>query len=73
MKGKYKMKEIILKVEGMVCGGCEKRVENILSSLEGIETVEASHEENMVKIKLNKDLNIDLIKEKIEDLGFEVK
>ena len=36
------MKKNIIKVEGMVCGGCEKRVENVLSTLEGINKVKAN-------------------------------
>ena len=33
------MKEIILNVKGMVCGGCEKRVQNALSTIEGVENI----------------------------------
>ena len=31
------MKELIINVEGMVCGGCENRVNNVLSQIEGVE------------------------------------
>lgn len=67
------MKEITIKVQGMMCGGCENRVKNTLSQLDGIESVEASFAEGIVKIILNEEINIDIIKEKIEDLGFEVE
>ena len=30
------MKELELKVEGMVCGGCEKRVVKSLSEVQGV-------------------------------------
>ena len=30
------MKEIEINVKGMVCGGCEKRVINAVSSIEGV-------------------------------------
>ena len=30
IQGGIKMNEIILNVEGMMCGGCEKRIENAL-------------------------------------------
>lgn len=66
------MKELELKVEGMVCGGCENRVKNALSLIDGIESVEASHKTGMVELKLNKDVERKLIEEKIENLGFEV-
>ena len=64
------MKEIIIKVEGMMCGGCEKRIQNALKSIEGVEEVVASHENKTVKVIANIDENI--LKEKIEDIGFKV-
>lgn len=66
------MKEITLKVNGMVCGGCEKRVENALKLIEQVTKVVASHENNQVNITLNGEVQEDEIVEKIEDLGFEV-
>lgn len=66
------MKEITIKVKGMMCGGCENRVKNALNELAGIESVEANFAEEIVKVILNKEISIDIIKEKIEDLGFEV-
>lgn len=67
------MKEFILKIEGMVCNGCEKRVQNVISDIDGVETVFANYKDGTVTIKLNKDINKDIIKEKIEDIGFKVK
>jgi len=67
------MKEIIIKVQGMMCGGCENRVKNVLSELSGIESVEASFAEGTVKVISDKEINIDIIKEKIKDLGFETE
>lgn len=67
------MKEIVLKVEGMMCGGCENRVKNALNEIEGIENVEANHKEGLVKITINKEISEDMLKERIEDLGYEVK
>ena len=67
------MKEIKLNVQGMVCEGCERRVINVLNSLEGIEKVVANHNDGTVLISLNKDVSLDLIKKTIEDIGFEVK
>ena len=73
-KGKVvKMKELIFKVEGMMCGGCENRVKNALETIDGVESVLASHEEGTVKVTLNKEIDENVIKEKIEDIGYEVK
>lgn len=37
------MKELKLKVSGMVCGGCENRVKTALSEINGVESVDANH------------------------------
>ena len=67
------MEEIRLNVNGMVCGGCEKRVVNSLSTIDGVKEVIANHNEGTVAIKSDEKIDRNIIKEKIEDLGFEVK
>ena len=67
------MEEIKLNVNGMVCGGCEKRVQNSLSTIKGIKEVIANHNDGTVIIKSDEKIEKEIIKEKIEDLGFEVK
>lgn len=66
------MKKLEIKINGMVCGGCENRVKNALSTIEGIESVEANHNTGIVTIKAEKDLDMVQIKERIVDLGFEI-
>lgn len=65
------MKEINLKVKGMHCEGCENRIKNSLNTIEGVEEVIANHIDGTVLIKTNKEVDIEDIKEKIEDLGFD--
>ncbi len=67
------MKELLINVEGMHCGGCEKRIQNAVSDIDGVESVEAHFEAGTVKVTLNKDVDEKTIKEAIEDIGFEVK
>lgn len=67
------MEEIKINVEGMVCGGCEKRIVNSLSSIEGVNEVMANHNNGTVIIKANEKIEKQIIKEKIEELGFEIK
>lgn len=62
-----------MKVNGMVCGGCEKRVENSLTTIEGVKEVMANHSDGTVLIKADRKIDKNIIKEKIEDIGFEVK
>lgn len=66
------MKEIELKVDGMTCQGCERRIKNVLKDIDGVEDVKASHKDKNVKIFLSKEVSADDLKNAIEDLDFEV-
>lgn len=67
------MKKVILQVEGMHCSGCENRIENVLKNLEGIQEIHASHEQGTVEVTIEKEEQLEQVKEKITDLGFTVK
>ena len=67
------MKEVVIKVEGMMCSGCENRVQNALKEIEGVDTVVANHEEGTVKVTLVSDVDVTVLNETIEDLGFDIK
>ena len=64
------MKELTLKVEGMVCNGCENRVMNDLKTLKGVSEVEASFQTGIVTVKGN--VEQEVLEEKIETIGFTV-
>lgn len=66
------MKELEIKIDGMVCGGCENRVKTALLNIEGVESVDANHNTGMVIVKSKEDLDAEQIKEKIIDLGYEI-
>ena len=66
------MKETKIKVNGMVCGGCENRVQNALKTIDGIEEVTANHETGVVVITSKEEVTRNEMEEKIEDIGFEV-
>lgn len=66
------MKELVLKVDGMVCSGCENRIKRALDASLGLKDVKASYEEGSVVITLDKDIDKKSIIEKIEEIGFEV-
>lgn len=66
------MKELKLKVSGMVCGGCESRVKTALSEINGVESVDANHNTGIVTITSKEDIDVSKIKEKIIDIGFEI-
>ena len=72
MKGE-RMKQLF-QVEGMMCGNCEARLTRVLQALEGVNAVEASHQEGTCDVTYDDTkLNVDVIKEAIEDAGFDVK
>lgn len=66
------MKEINIKVSGMVCEGCENRVRNAISTIEGVESVTADHNTGKVVVSAKDEVKESEIEEKVEDIGFEV-
>lgn len=66
------MKETIIKVEGMMCEGCENRIQNSIKSIENIEKVVANHKEGIVTV-VGENVDIAKVKQRIEDIGFTVK
>lgn len=66
------MTEINLKVDGMVCNGCENRVKNALENIDGVENVIANHERGMVTVTSKEEIDASIIMKKIKDLGYEI-
>ncbi|MBO5179823.1 MAG: heavy-metal-associated domain-containing protein [Clostridia bacterium] len=66
------MKEMIIKVTGMMCAGCENRVQNAVKLLAGVEEVTANHENGTVKVVADETVTLESVKEAIEDLGFDI-
>lgn len=60
-----------ISVKGMMCGHCEAHVKKALEAIEGIETAEASHTDNLVTITKTKEVEESLIKAAVEDAGYE--
>ena len=67
------MEKLIFNVEGMMCNGCQNRVQNALKTIDGVGEVVANHKDGTVVVTLNSKVDRDVIKEKIEDLGYDVK
>ena len=66
------MKETILIVNGMMCGGCENRVKNAIKNIEGVENVTADYNTGKVIVISNNEVSEEIIKETLEDIGYEV-
>ena len=69
-----KNNKIEIKISGMSCTGCENRVENVLKNIENVKSVNANYNTGIVEIGINniKNLDIDVIKETLEDLGYDI-
>ena len=57
----------------MHCEGCEKRIQNAIKNIEGVESVTSNYNDGTVKVILIKDIEKNIVTEIIEDIGFEVK
>ena len=60
-------------VDGMHCENCANRIKKVLSSFAEIKDIDVNLDTKKVIITLNKEIDDNTIKNKIEDLGFEVK
>ena len=69
-----KNNKIEIRISGMSCTGCENRIENVLKNIENVESVNANYNTGIVEIETNniKNLDIDMIKETLEDLGYDI-
>ena len=69
-----KNNKIEIRISGMSCTGCENRVENVLKNIENVESVNANYNTGIVEIGTNdiKNLDINVIKEALEDLGYDI-
>jgi copper chaperone CopZ len=62
-----------LTVTGMTCTGCENTIKNGLKQVDGVFEVEASHKNNKVTIKVEKDkVSREEIAQQIETIGYNV-
>ena len=66
------MKELNLKVNGMVCNGCENRIQNALKIVGGVEQVIANYATGIVTITLKEEIAESLLEKTIENIGFEI-
>ena len=67
------MKKVEIKIEGMHCEGCSKRLTEVLSNVEGVNTVEVSLENKLADIEYDETVaKLEDFYEAIEDAGFEV-
>ena len=59
-------------IEGMSCGHCSKRVEEALKSVKGVKSVEVNLEAKNAVVALKNDIENQILKIAVEDIGFQV-
>ena len=63
--------EKIVKIEGMSCGHCQKRVEDALNSIAGVEA-QVDLNKAQANIKASEDVTDEALIKAVEDAGYEV-
>ena len=68
---------VVLQVEGMDCGACERRLRTVLGRLDGVGAVEADHASGRVRVRFDPsrvagDVLATAATERIEQAGFTV-
>jgi len=69
------MKEITLKIDGMMCSMCEAHVNDVVRKVVGdnLKKVKSSHLKNTCEIIIkNDEIDSDTLKSKIEETGYKV-
>jgi len=65
------MKKLII-IEGMTCSHCEKRVENALKEIDGVNKVDIFLDENKAVIEVSENISDAIIANAVDDAGYTV-
>lgn len=64
--------EKTMKIEGMMCGHCEARVQKCLEALSEVDNASVSHESGTAVVSLNSDISDEILKKTVEDHDYKV-
>lgn len=67
------MKKIIIKIEGMSCSHCAKRVEENLKKIDDIKSVKVNLDKKIATITYKNNIEINELENIINELGFTFK
>ncbi len=62
-----------MKIVGMSCEHCVKRISDALSSIEGVISVEVNLRKKTAKIELSSSVSDDTLTEAVRDAGYSVR
>ncbi len=66
------MFKVTLKVDGMACGMCEKRVNSAIEAEFDVKKVASSHKKAQTVVTSKEELDVERLKNVIEDCGYTV-
>lgn len=66
------MKKEVLNIDGMSCNACELRLEKAVGGIEGVKTVKADCEKNVLAVEYDEPADLEEIKSKIRSTGYDV-
>lgn len=70
---KAMMKDITIKISGMFCPNCEKKITDALSGTDGIENAQVSYKDGKADISYDEDfMSLERIEKVIKDAGYEI-
>ena len=64
--------EKTMKIEGMMCGHCEARVKKCLEAIPQVDEAIVSHEAGTAVVKLNAQVDDEVLKKAVEDQDYKV-
>lgn len=64
--------EKTMKIEGMMCGHCEARVQKCLEALAEVDRTTVSHETGTALVSLNAEISDDMLKKTVEEQDYKV-
>lgn len=66
---------VLVKVEGMVCSSCAKKIEKDLSALPSVQSAKVEFKKHLVRIDTQKGIQLEdaLIEKTLTDAGFHLK
>ena len=68
------MKTVVLKVDGMTCGGCVKSVTRVLEGQKGVSKVEVSLEKANATVEFDETvIDADELADAVEDAGYDAQ
>lgn len=62
----------LLNVIGMSCGHCKARIDKALMEISGVNKVTVNLAEGTVEVDYNENVTLDVIKEAIDDAGYDI-